>query len=133
MMRSPLLLSIALLIAAPACVSPARAAEPAAAEPVATGAVAAAPGEIPEITTARLAYKPPVRPLQVAIARSNTNSARAEVLLSYDAAGTVTDARLRQSSGDASIDAAVLAWAREVKLKPGEAGQGTVPLEFYAR
>jgi TonB family protein len=41
------------------------------------------------------------------------------------------EVRLDRSSGDRALDAAVLAWARRVRLCPGRGtGEGKLPIEF---
>ncbi len=58
-------------------------------------------------------------------------SASFEVLIDYDAEGRVTAARLMRSSGDQAFDRTVLAWINAIRLKPGAAGTGRLPMSFH--
>ena len=50
------------------------------------------------------------------------------VQLQFTADGTVTSAAVSQSSHNRDLDRAALSWARQVKLCPGAAGTGFLPI-----
>lgn len=85
---------------------------------------------IPEIRVAELAFKPPLKPVLQSFASTDFSEAFAEVHVDYAADGSVTDLRLVASSGSASLDKAVVAWSKRIKLKPGTAGMGRLPFVF---
>ncbi len=59
---------------------------------------------------------------------------RVVILVRYDDDGAMSEVRLERSSGDRLLDAAVRAWARRVRLCPGQgAGEGKLPMEFNRR
>ena len=50
--------------------------------------------------------------------------------LTYRADGTVSDASVSTSSRDRNVDRAAANWAKRIKLCPGSAGTGVLPLEL---
>lgn len=89
-----------------------------------------APLPAPEIAFERILKHPPMRILQQAVVRHG-RSASFEVLIDYDAEGRVTAARLMRSSGDQAFDRTVLAWINAIRLRPGAAGTGRLPMSFH--
>jgi TonB family protein len=56
---------------------------------------------------------------------------RVVVRVRHEDDGSMYEVRLDRSSGDRALDAAVLAWARRVRLCPGRGtGEGKLPIEF---
>ena len=53
-----------------------------------------------------------------------------KLTLTFQADGTVTDVQVAQSSRDRNVDRAAQTWARRIKLCPGSAGTGNLPLEL---
>lgn len=84
----------------------------------------------PEIRVAELAFKPPLKPVLQSFASTHFSEAFAEVHVDYAADGGVTAVRLVDSSGSASLDKAVVAWTKRIKLKPGNPGMGRLPFVF---
>jgi TonB family protein len=59
---------------------------------------------------------------------------RVVIRVRYEDDGAMSEVRLEHSSGDRGLDAAVLAWARRVRLCPGQGpGEGKLPIEFNRR
>lgn len=59
---------------------------------------------------------------------------RVVIRVRYEDDGAMSEVRLEHSSGDRALDAAVLAWARRVRLCPGQGpGEGKLPMEFNRR
>ena len=59
---------------------------------------------------------------------------RVVIRVRYEDDGAMSEVRLERSSGDRALDAAVLAWARRVRLCPGVGpGEGKIPFEFKTR
>jgi TonB family protein len=87
-------------------------------------------GSIPEIKVAELAFKPSLETVLRRFASTPMSEASAEVHVDHDDTGRVTAVRLVQSSGNAALDQAMLAWTKRMKLKPGAAGTGRLPFEF---
>lgn len=85
---------------------------------------------IREIKIAELAFKPSLTPVLKSFASTHFSKISVEVHLDHDTAGSVTDARLAESSGSASLDQAILAWTKRIELKPGAAGTGRLPFAF---
>jgi outer membrane biosynthesis protein TonB len=88
------------------------------------------PASIPEIKVAELAFKPSLNTVLRDFASTRLSEAFAEVHVDYDSAGKVTATRLAVPSGNGSLDNAILAWTKRIKLKPGVAGTGRLPFEF---
>lgn len=98
---------------------------PASPPPPATGEAAAPLATIAWESTIR----PPMRGVIDALRRTRLDGLSAQIKLDFDADGKVIDAALLESTGDEKLDAAILKWAREVKLKPGSpAGTGVLPM-----
>ena len=73
--------------------------------------------------------RPPMRGIIDALKRTGLDGLSARIKLTTDADGKVIDAALLESTGNENLDAAILKWAREVKLKPGApAGTGVLPM-----
>jgi TonB family protein len=98
---------------------------PAPPPPPATGEAAAPLATIAWESTIR----PPMRGVIDALRRTRLDGLSAQIKLGFDADGNVIDAALLESTGNQNLDAAILKWAREVKLKPGSpAGTGVLPM-----
>jgi TonB family protein len=98
---------------------------PASPPPPVTGEAAAPLATIAWESTIR----PPMRGVIDALRRTRLDGLSAQIKLDFDADGKVIDAALLESTGDEKLDAAILKWAREVKLKPGSpAGTGVLPM-----
>ena len=52
------------------------------------------------------------------------------VHIAFDQKGYVTSATLNRSTRDKDFDAAIVEWAKGMKLMPGSAGEGDLPLDF---
>ena len=73
--------------------------------------------------------RPPMRGIIDALKRTRLDGLSARIKLTTDADGKVIDAALLESTGNENLDAAILKWAREVRLKPGApAGTGVLPM-----
>lgn len=95
------------------------------ASPPAAGAPVAAPATIAWESTER----PPMRSLIDALRRTRLDGLSTRIKLDFDADGKVKDASLLESTGNENLDAAILEWARGVKLKPGApGGAGVLPM-----
>lgn len=68
--------------------------------------------------------------LQQRFFASKLQSAKPVLRVDYDAAGVPTAVTLDHASGDAPLDAAILAWGRQLHLPAGKAGHGFVPFDF---
>jgi TonB family protein len=61
--------------------------------------------------------------------RTRLDGLSTRIKLDFDADGKVVDAVLLESTGNQNLDAAILKWARDVKLKPGSpGGPGVLPM-----
>jgi len=76
---------------------------------------------------ASICNRPPTTPIELAIAKSQ-ESGTAVISLQYTADGSVTSASVSKSSHNRDLDRAALSWARGVKLCPGAAGSGLLPV-----
>lgn len=72
--------------------------------------------------------KPSLRWVVQAAARSNLSRISTELLIDYDAKGNVTRARLTETTRSGAVDKALLQWGQRLKLKPGMAGSGRLPV-----
>lgn len=73
--------------------------------------------------------RPPMRGIIDALKRTRLDGLSARIKLGFDADGKVIDAALLESTGNENLDAAILKWARDVRLKPGSSG-GTGVLQM---
>jgi TonB family protein len=87
-------------------------------------------GSIPEIKVAELAFKPSLETVLRRFMSAPMSEASAVAHVDHDDTGRVTAVHLVQSSGNAALDQAILAWTKRIKLKPGAAGTGRLPFEF---
>ena len=78
---------------------------------------------------ASICSQPSMAQLQSAVARARINTTM-RLTLSFQADGTVTDVQVAQSSRDRNVDRAAQNWARRIKLCPGSAGTGNLPMEL---
>ncbi len=76
---------------------------------------------------ASLCSKPSMTPIQLAISKAQEGGTTV-VTLQFTADGTVTSATVGQSSHNRDLDRAAVSWARQVKLCPGSAGSGSLPI-----
>lgn len=73
--------------------------------------------------------RPSMRGIIDALRRTRLDGLSTRIKLDVDADGKVIDAALLESTGNENLDAAILKWARGVKLKPGSpAGAGVLPM-----
>jgi TonB family protein len=73
--------------------------------------------------------RPPMRGIIEALKRTRLDGLSTQIKLGFDADGKVTDATLLESTGNENLDAAILKWARDVKLKRGSpGGSGVLPM-----
>ena len=73
--------------------------------------------------------RPPMRGIIDALKRTRLDGLSTRIKLDFDADGKVIDAALLESTGNENLDAAILKWARDVKLKPGSpGGTGVLPM-----
>lgn len=87
-------------------------------------------GSIPEIKIADLAFKPSLEMVLRRFASTQSSEASAEVHVDHDDTGAVIAVRLVESSGNAGLDQAILAWTKRIRLKPGTVGTGRLPFAF---
>jgi periplasmic protein TonB len=73
--------------------------------------------------------RPPDGQLAAAISRAG-RGAKMRIKINYEADGRVTDASIEVGSRDRDLDRAALTWAKKVKLCPGAAGVGILPLDL---
>lgn len=88
------------------------------------------PSGLPVVDATKALYRPALRPLTEAVAAANLDKMEAVVDIDYDASGKVTEARLIKSSGRTRVDKAAVAWAKGLRLQPGQAGVGRIPFDF---
>ena len=81
----------------------------------------------PSDLRASLCSKPSDTPLALAI-RKAQQGGTAVIQLQYSADGSVTSATLSKSSRNRDLDRAALSWAKQVRLCPGAAGSGLLPI-----
>ena len=73
--------------------------------------------------------RPHMRGIIDALRRTRLDGLSTRIKLDFDADGKVVDAVLLESTGNQNLDAAILKWARDVKLKPGSpGGPGVLPM-----
>ena len=72
---------------------------------------------------------PPQNQLASALGRARITG-QMRLTLTFTADGAVTDASVSQSSRDRNVDRAAVAWARRIKMCPGQPGTGTLPLDL---
>jgi periplasmic protein TonB len=87
----------------------------------------------PEDLRSAVCMRPSRAPLMAAHAAlpKEAQPQRVVVLVRYEDDGSMSEVRIERSSGDRTLDAAVLAWARRVRLCPGRGpGEGKLPIEF---
>ena len=73
--------------------------------------------------------RPPMRGMIDALKRTRLDELSTRIKLTWGADGKVTDATLLESTGNENLDAAILKWARDVKLKQGApGGTGVLPM-----
>ena len=75
-------------------------------------------------------YKPPMSQLLPFLMRVGRHQITTSVHIAYDEKGYVTSATLNRSTRDKAFDAAIVEWAKLMKLMPGAAGEGDLPLDF---
>ena len=75
-------------------------------------------------------YKPPMSRLLPFLMRTGRHKIATSVHIAYDEKGYVTSATLNRSTRDKDFDAAIIEWAKGMKLMPGAAGEGDLPLDF---
>ena len=70
-----------------------------------------------------------MRGIVEALKRTTLDGLSTRIKLGFDAEGKVIDAVLLESTGNENLDAAILKWAKDVKLKPGSPGGiGVLPM-----
>jgi hypothetical protein len=75
---------------------------------------------------------PSIDPVQQAFFASGMKSAKPVLAIDYDAEGVPLKLALDPASGNETLDQAILAWGRQLRLTPGKAGTGRVPFDFSA-
>jgi outer membrane biosynthesis protein TonB len=118
-----LLLSSAAVAQSPPPPPPAPPAPPRAGAPAKPAAPAA---------RASIIVRPSLEPVQQAFLAARMPSVRPVLVISYDANGVPTNLELDPPSGNTEVDVAILEWGRQVRLSPGRAGQGRVPINLIA-
>lgn len=82
-------------------------------------------------TRPKVCSQPSWEKLESAVKNSPLNGVVSlKVWLEFDAKGKVNVARLKSSSGDAALDAAVIDWALQIGICPGTPGAGYIPFVF---
>lgn len=87
----------------------------------------------PEDLSRSICVRPAMKPLIDTYNRLSKDGRRQRVVVwvRYENDGSPTDVRIDQASEIEALDAAVLAWARRVRLCPGVGpGEGKIPIEF---
>ena len=75
-------------------------------------------------------YKPPMSQILPFLMRTGRHHIATSVHIAYDEKGYVTSTSLNRSTRDKDLDAAIVEWAKGMKLMPGTAGEGDLPLDF---
>ncbi|GAA5010581.1 hypothetical protein FNZ56_01395 [Pseudoluteimonas lycopersici] len=75
-------------------------------------------------------YKPPMLIVLREFTQSHLRSIDTSVHLAYDERGHITSATLNQSTNRKRLDNAIIEWAKLIKLMPGQAGEGDLPIEI---
>jgi len=75
-------------------------------------------------------YKPPMSLLVPFFMHTGRHRITTSVHIAYDEKGYVTSATLNRSTRNKDFDAAIIEWAKNMKLMPGTAGEGDLPLDF---
>lgn len=73
---------------------------------------------------------PSIDPVQQAFFASGMKSAKPVLAIDYDAEGVPLKLALEPASGNETLDQAILAWGRQLRLTPGKPGTGRVPFDF---
>jgi len=76
---------------------------------------------------------PSLEPITRAFGHTNLTRVAAELIIDYNASGDVVDARMVEHTMSASLDKDLVAWAKRIKLKAGQAGTARVPIRFDRR
>ena len=84
----------------------------------------------PAQVTDETCYKPPISQLLPFLMRVGRHQITTSGHIAYDEKGYVTSATLNRSTRDKAFDAAIVEWAKLMKLMPGAAGEGDLPLDF---
>lgn len=101
--------------------------------PVTPGVAPAAQAQNPAPNTvprAKLVVRPAMSGVMKAFSESGLKDARTVAWVDYDAEGTVRHAELSGTTGNAALDAEIMAWVLAAKLEPGTAGRGSIPFSF---
>jgi hypothetical protein len=75
-------------------------------------------------------YKPPMSNLVSALLQAGIGHIKTSVHITYNEKGYITTAKLNRSTRDRNLDAAIVEWAKHMKLMPGNAGEGDWPLDL---
>jgi TonB family protein len=75
-------------------------------------------------------YKPPMSILIHFFARTGLSKVSTSVHMTYDEKGRVTSAALNRSTGNKTFDQAIVDWTKFIKLMPGPASEGDLPIDF---
>lgn len=88
------------------------------------------PPPVPALSSL-ICSRPAKASLQMAMTRSRLAGPFLVLVdFEWNAEGIVGNARLKRTTGDSALDAAVLVWVSKFKFCPGVAGRGTFPLHF---
>lgn len=78
----------------------------------------------------QILFQPSKKQLLEVFLASRLSTASGIVLVAYDAKGNVLGVKLDKSTGSASLDSEIMAWAAQVKLKAASSGITSIPFEF---
>jgi hypothetical protein len=73
---------------------------------------------------------PALRQVTRTFGRSNLTRVSTALVIDYDAAGGVVDARLTEPTLDTGVNKAIVTWAKGLQFKPGEAGTLRLPFQL---
>ncbi len=86
-----------------------------------------APNTVPR---AKIVVRPVMSGVTKAFSESGLKDARTVAWVDYDAEGTVRHAELSGTTGNAALDAEIIAWVLAAKMEPGTAGRGSIPFSL---
>jgi hypothetical protein len=86
----------------------------------------------PTVSYAEIVVMPPLSNLNEAMVRSGLRDVSSSVTITCDVLGNVTAVELGAKTGAKALDRAILAWAAKIKMKPGHAGIGSLPIVMSA-
>ena len=80
-----------------------------------------------------IVFEPSQKSLIQALNSSRIVETNGSVLVAYDENGSVLGVKLEKSTGSVGLDAEIMAWAAQVKLKVPSSGVTQIPFHFVSR